>query len=52
MVKWIDEGGEAYVSTGYSRVSVGVVRPAYGQPYLRTYADGQPTNNLVNLPTF
>lgn len=52
MVEWVDGGGHAYVSSGYSRVSVGVVRPTYGQPYLRTYADGQWTNNLVNLPTF
>jgi len=31
---------------------VGVIHPTQGQPYLRTYADGQWNNNLVNLPTF
>jgi len=53
MVDWIEnKNGTAYVGTGTSRVSVGVVRPQGGAAYLRTYADGEWTNNLVNLPTF
>ncbi len=28
---------------------VGVVRPAYGHPYLRTYADGDWNDNLLSL---
>lgn len=53
MVDWIDnKGGHAYVGNGSSRVDVGVVRPMQGQPYLRTYADGKWTNNLLNLPEF
>jgi hypothetical protein len=53
MVDFIDnKKGDAYVGTGTSKVSVGVIHPTQGQPYLRTYADGQWNNNLVNLPTF
>jgi hypothetical protein len=53
MVDWIDiKNGKAYVGSGTNRVSVGVVKPQSGQPYLRTYADGKWTNNLLNLPTF
>lgn len=53
MVDWIDKrGGNACVGSGASRVPVGVVKPAHGQPYLRTYADGQWTNNLLSLPRF
>lgn len=53
LVDWIDsKKGTAYVGSGSSRVHVGVVRPQSGQPYLRTYADGKWTNNLINLPTF
>lgn len=52
MVKWIDDGGNAFVGSSPRRAEVGVVRPTYGQPYLRTYADGAYTNNLLSLPTF
>jgi len=53
LVDWIsNKNGRAFVGAGSSRVDVGVVRPASGQPYLRTYADNMWTNNLVNLPTF
>ncbi|GAA2568906.1 DUF3892 domain-containing protein [Microbacterium binotii] len=52
LVAWVDDNGKAYVGSGSSRVSVGVVKPQYGQPYLRTYADGEWTNNLLSLPTF
>lgn len=53
MVDFIDnKKGEAYVGSGTSKVAVGVVHPAPGDPYLRTRADGIWTNNLINLPTF
>jgi exosome complex RNA-binding protein Rrp42 (RNase PH superfamily) len=53
MVAFLEgKGGAAYVGAGTTRVLVGVVRPDTGAPYLRTYADGKWTNNLVNLPTF
>lgn len=53
LVDWIDnKNGKAYVGNGAQRVSVGTVHPANGKPYLKTYADGVWTNNLVNLPTF
>lgn len=52
LVRWVDEGGKAYVGQGVNRVGVAVVRPTHGDPYLRTYADGQYNNNLENLDTF
>lgn len=53
MVVWVgNKENSAYVGSGTNRVLVGVVRPAHGQPYLRTHVDGNWTNNLVNLPTF
>lgn len=46
-----DSNGKAYVEDAYRhRVDVGVVRPAYGEKYLRTHADGRWTNNLLSLP--
>ncbi len=32
------------------RADVGVVRPAHGSAYLRTYADGLWNDNLLSLP--
>ena len=32
------------------RANVGVVRPAHGNPYIRTYADGVWNDNLLSLP--
>lgn len=32
------------------RADVGVVRPTGRPPYIRTYADGLPTDNLLSLP--
>jgi hypothetical protein len=32
------------------RADIGVVRPVAGYPYLRTYADGVWTDNLLSLP--
>jgi hypothetical protein len=52
LVDWIEnEGGKAYVEDGAgNRADVGVVVPAYGAKYLRSYADGKWTNNLLALP--
>lgn len=52
IVTWIEkEDGKAYVEdrSGH-RADVRVVTPQYGEKYLRTYADGVPTDNLLNLP--
>lgn len=52
-VDWIDnKKGTAYVGTGPSQVGVGVIHPDNGNPYLRTYADGEWNNNLLALPRF
>ncbi len=51
MVDWIkDKKGDAYVHSGDGRVDVGVVEAS--PPYLRTYANGVWTDNLLSLPTF
>lgn len=53
MVDWIDKDGVAYVGpAGTNRARVGTVHPQHGDPYLRTYADGTWTNNLLALPLF
>lgn len=53
LVDWIDnKSGTAYVGSGSQRVNVGTVHPQGGTPYLRTYADGEWTNNLLALPRF
>jgi len=50
MIDWIKKGGRAYVTDGYKTVEVLVVNSE--PPYLRTYADGRWTNNLLALPRF
>ena len=51
MVDWIkNKGGQAYVSDGSIQVAVRVVEST--PPYIRTYADGVWTDNLLALPTF
>ena len=51
IVSWIEnENGKAYVEEGGHRVDVGVVTPATGPKYLRTYADGTWKDNLLALP--
>lgn len=52
LVAWVKQNGKAYVGSGADRVHVTVEEPGDRQPYLRTYADGKWTNNLVNLDTF
>jgi hypothetical protein len=50
MVDWINEGNDAWVQDGAGGVRVGVVHGS--PPYLRTFADGVYTNNLLSLPTY
>lgn len=50
MVAWINKGGKAFVVKGNLRVAVGVVNAT--PPYIRTYADGVWTDNLLALPEF
>jgi hypothetical protein len=50
MVSFIEGDGDARVANGSSYVKVGVVD---GRPkYIRTYADGKWTDNLLALPTY
>jgi hypothetical protein len=51
MVEWLGEAGNtAYVRHGASDVRVGVVKTR--PPYLRSYADGEWSDNLLALPRF
>jgi catechol-2,3-dioxygenase len=51
MVSWLqDNGNRAVVQSGQRQVEVGVVDA--NPPYLRTYADGVWTDNLLALPRF
>jgi frataxin-like iron-binding protein CyaY len=54
IVTWIEtKNGKAYVEDRQgNRADVGVVTPATGPKYLRTYADGTWTDNLLALPQF
>lgn len=51
MVDWIKhKKGDARVTDGVNTVQVGVVDAS--PPYIRTYADGKWTDNLLALPRF
>lgn len=51
MVKFLmDNPGKAIVSDGTNTVQVFVVNAT--PKYIRTYADGKPTDNLLYLPRF
>ena len=51
MVRWIQEDkGIARVSDGVREIMVGVVTA--NPPYIRTYADGVWTDNLLALPQY
>lgn len=53
LVDWVDQASNsAYVRSDVSHVPVGVARPKFGAPYLRTYANGIWTDNLLSLPRF
>jgi hypothetical protein len=50
MVDYINGGSKAYVTDGRNTAYVGVVDAV--PPYIRTYADGKWTDNLLALPRF
>ena len=52
VIDWLreDTNNTAYVADASGRVPVGVVDA--NPPYLRTYADGEWTNNLLALPRY
>jgi len=51
MVDWLEnQNGQAYVSDGTNTVNIGVVDAS--PKYLRTYADGIWTDNLLALPRY
>lgn len=50
MVDWISKGNDARVQGGAGGVRVGVVQGS--PPYLRAFADGVYTNNLLSLPAY
>lgn len=52
LVAWVEGNGAAYVGANTQQVEVKAVRPSGAPAYLRTHADGKPTNNLLSLPTF
>jgi hypothetical protein len=51
MVSFLEAGNEAYVSSGYNRVYC-YVRDNGRIKFVQTHSDGQPSNNLLNLPEF
>lgn len=44
------KGGQVYVTDGSNTIPVGVVDAS--PPFIRTYADGKWTDNLLALPTY
>jgi len=50
MVEWINKGGRALVTDGARVVEVRVVDA--DPPYIRTWADGVWTDNLLALPRY
>ena len=50
MIIYIEGGNRAYVTDGRNTADVGVVKAA--PPYIRTYADGKWTDNLLALPRY
>ena len=53
LVDWLSvQGNEAIVRHGGASAFVGVVRPSNGPNYVRTYADGIWTDNLLALPRY
>jgi hypothetical protein len=49
-VDWLNKGNHAWVADQEGKVEVRVV--AGNPPYVRTYADGRFTDNLLALPRF
>lgn len=53
MVEFIEtNSGDVRVRNGKLEVKVGVITPKTGAKYIRTYADGKWTDNLLALPRY
>lgn len=54
VVEWLEESkaNQAVVASAGSWVYVGVFAPKSGDKYVRTYANGNWTDNLLSLPRF
>jgi hypothetical protein len=52
MVDYVDGGNEVRVSDGSTTVKAVVVRDTGKAPYLRTFADGKLSDNLLSLPRY
>jgi uncharacterized protein DUF3892 len=54
MIEWLEESkaNQAAVPNNGTWIYVRVRRPAKGPGYLRTYANGDWTDNLLSLPLF
>lgn len=52
LVNFIENGNSVMVGDGATKVPVGVVKPQYGAPYLRTYTDTKWIDNLLALPRY
>ena len=52
MVQFLEkQGGKAYVKDIFGNIAyIGIVTSGWGTKYLRTYADGKWTDNLLSLP--
>ena len=51
VINWIDSGTNTFFTmVGGRRADIRVVRETGKAPYLRTYADGAWSNNLLSLP--
>lgn len=50
MVKWVEDGGRAYVSSNEGTADCFVNRSTAGTKFLQTNADSRSSNNLLNLP--
>lgn len=50
MVKFIEDGNQAYVKDGYGNIAYLIVKISqYGNKFVKTKADGVETNNLLKL---
>ncbi|HVS58614.1 MAG TPA: DUF3892 domain-containing protein [Candidatus Saccharimonadales bacterium] len=50
MVKWVEDGGNAYVKSAEGTVNCYVNQSSVGTKFLETRADSRSSNNLLNLP--
>lgn len=52
MVRWIESGGRAYVTSTEGTVDCFVNTSPSGTKFVETQADSRSTNNLLNLPEY